>query len=86
MAGISDLRRSWRSSSSNTTRNWSVVGSPRDGEIVGFVFLVGESEEIAKLRLLLVDEPEARGLGIGSRLVEECIRFAAPLGCTKAGV
>ena len=54
----------------------------RDGEIVGCVFLVGESEEIAKLRLLLV-EPEARGLGIGSRLVEECIRFAQQAGYLK---
>jgi DNA-binding MarR family transcriptional regulator/GNAT superfamily N-acetyltransferase len=51
----------------------------RDGEIVGSVFLVKQSKFTARLRLLWV-EPKARGLGIGSRLVGECIRFAQRTG------
>ncbi len=51
----------------------------KDGENVGSVVLVDEAETVAKLRLLLV-APEARGLGIGARLVQECLRFARQAG------
>ncbi|MET8873919.1 helix-turn-helix domain-containing GNAT family N-acetyltransferase [Nocardia sp. NPDC004604] len=50
-----------------------------DGEPVGCVFCVAENETTARLRLLLV-EPNARGLGVGSTLVDQCLRFATEVG------
>lgn len=53
-----------------------------DGENIGSVFLVKDTENIAKLRMLIVT-PEARGMGVGKRLVEECLRTARQVGYKK---
>jgi N-acetylglutamate synthase-like GNAT family acetyltransferase len=51
----------------------------REGQNVGCAFLVAKNKTVAQLRLLLV-EPRSRGLGIGKRLVTECVRFARQAG------
>ena len=54
-----------------------------DGRNVGCVFLVKDTDTIARLRLLLVD-PAARGRGLGTRLTDECVRFARDCGLSAA--
>jgi DNA-binding MarR family transcriptional regulator/GNAT superfamily N-acetyltransferase len=53
-----------------------------NGENVGCVMLVKDKPGVARLRLLLVD-PKARGLGLGAKLVDECVRFARKAGYRK---
>ena len=54
-----------------------------DGERVGCVFCTAsETPDTAQLRLLLV-EPQARGAGVGTRLVDECVRFARRSGYAR---
>ena len=54
-----------------------------DGENIGCIMLVKDAQpDVARIRLLLVD-PKARGLGLGHRLVDECVKFARKAGYKK---
>jgi DNA-binding MarR family transcriptional regulator/GNAT superfamily N-acetyltransferase len=53
-----------------------------DGEPAGCVLCVRREEDVAQLRLLLVD-PRVRGRGIGGRLIEECLRFTRHAGYAR---
>jgi len=53
-----------------------------DGQRAGSVFVVRQSPTVAKLRLLILT-PQARGLGLGARLTDECIAFARAKGYRK---
>ena len=51
----------------------------REGQAIGSVFVVRQDDTTAKLRMLYVDA-DARGLGLGSQLVDECLQFARQVG------
>src|ERR1700692_570331 len=88
IASTRHLKHWWRTSSLISSRN--SIQSERcwmaevDGQNVGHIFLVKHPTEpsTAKLRLLLV-EPSARGLKLGSALVQECVSFASSVGYKK---
>ncbi|MBI1243445.1 MAG: GNAT family N-acetyltransferase [Alphaproteobacteria bacterium] len=54
----------------------------RRGEIAGSIFLVKESDKVAKIRLVYL-EPWARGVGLGRRMLAECLAFARACGYAK---
>jgi GNAT superfamily N-acetyltransferase len=53
-----------------------------NGQLAGSVFVVRKSKTVAQLRMLILTQ-EARGLGLGAQLTDECIRFARSRGYKK---
>jgi GNAT superfamily N-acetyltransferase len=66
----------------NDTKHERCWIAEQDGRNVGCVFVFRKSPRVAKLRMLLV-EPTARGSGLGSRLIQECVDFARAAGYRK---
>ena len=73
---IAKLHRRWQAKSE---RCWI---AEVNGQRAGSVFVVRKSKTVAQLRLLILT-PEARGLGLGGRLTDECIAFAKDKGYKK---
>jgi DNA-binding MarR family transcriptional regulator/GNAT superfamily N-acetyltransferase len=76
---VAEIALSFARKSGKRERAW--IAEAR-GVRLGCIFLVKESDRLAKLRILLV-EPSARGLGLGRRLVRECVEFARAAGYRK---
>jgi N-acetylglutamate synthase-like GNAT family acetyltransferase len=66
----------------NADREACWIAKTLNGDFLGSVFLVQQTKNIAKLRLLIVT-PQARGLGLGAHLVDEVIAKAKSLGYKK---
>ncbi|MDJ0838984.1 MAG: GNAT family N-acetyltransferase [Acidobacteriota bacterium] len=66
----------WENRDPKRQRAWI---AERDDKVAGCIFLYRETDAMSRLRMLLV-EPEARGSGLGGRLVEACMNFAREAG------
>lgn len=76
-AAVADIAAQWlRTSDPAWEKGWI---AELDGQRVGSIFVIRHSPEVAQLRLLVL-RPEARGLGLGGKLVDECIAFARARG------
>ena len=78
-ARVAGIVADFASSSDPRQRAWIAT---LNGEPAGCILCTRGDDSTAQLRVLLV-EPDARGLGIGARLVEQCVQFAEQAGYTS---